>query len=899
MDEKTLTILEFPKILERLAGYCGFSASQEKARALRPVDDLHEARHRQAVTAEAVQFLVTHSDLTIGGARDVRGPVDLAAHGGVLTAAELLDIKQTLTAARTLTRSFERLAAQYPVLYEIVQQMNPPAGLIDAITRTISERGEILDSASEKLASVRREQRIVYERLMSKLQRMVGDPRNAPYLQDALITQRDGRYVIPLRAEFKGRIRSIVHDQSQSGATLFVEPLTVVDQNNQYRELQLAERDEERRILAELSRQVMMHGEAILHTVDVIANLDLALACGKYAEDLAAVEPKLHSLKNQRGASPHPMTPYPDSGRGGEAPPPSPILWGRGAGGDEGLHPGSIIRLYQARHPLLDPETVVAIDVELDPTTYALIITGPNTGGKTVALKTVGLLAVMAQAGLHIPAHTGSEISAFGSIYADIGDEQSIEQSLSTFSGHITNIIRILEQADRRSLVILDELGAGTDPQEGSALARAILSHLLERGITTLVTTHHPELKAYAHATPGVVNASVEFDLETLRPTYHLTIGLPGRSNALAIAERLGLPKAIIVDARSEINPEDLRAEDLLDEIHKQRDLSRQARAAAETARQEAELMRRGLLDRLEKIEDERRKLLDEARREAQEQVSELQDEIAQARKALTRARQPVEALKEIEEIADELEETVEAPVERQELALGPALEKLEGERRRALRVGDKVRLRSLGALGVITALSEDDAEVSIGMLRVRSRLSDLERPAPAPDPRFTIAGSTDAAKGGKELLQASSTGGKGGRQASDSISADGRGSKRGKGKPSGSLAETGESERTGRIPGERGSDERPGGISLAASPGMELDLRGQRADDALDQMERYLDAAYLAGMPFVRIIHGKGTGKLREAVRQALHNHPHVRRYEGGGEKEGGEGVTVAHLAT
>ncbi|MFM8322077.1 MAG: endonuclease MutS2, partial [Chloroflexota bacterium] len=495
MDEKTLAILEFPKILERLAGYCAFSASQEMALALRPSTDLFEVRRRQQVTSEAVQFLVTHSDVSIGGTRDVRPQVDLAQHGAVLSPTELLDIKQTLVSARTLARTFERAAEQYPALFDIVAQLAPPVGLVDAVTRTISERGDVLDSASEKLASVRRELRVVHERLMAKLQRMVGDPHNAPYLQEAIITQREGRYVIPLRAEFKGRIRAIIHDQSQSGATLFVEPLNVVEQNNQYRELQLAERDEERRILTELSRQVAINGEAIIHTVDVIAALDLALAQARYAEDLLAVEPGLAEL-------PELGKPLPKNG-----------------------HPGSVIRLYQARHPLLDQAKVVSIDVELDPETYALIITGPNTGGKTVALKTVGLLALMAQAGMHIPAHSGSEISVFEAIYADIGDEQSIEQSLSTFSGHITNIIRILEQADRRSLVILDELGAGTDPQEGSALARAILSHLLKRSITTLVTTHHPELKAFAHATPGVVNASVEFDLETLRPTYRLTIG--------------------------------------------------------------------------------------------------------------------------------------------------------------------------------------------------------------------------------------------------------------------------------------------------------------------------------------------------------------------------------------
>jgi DNA mismatch repair protein MutS2 len=796
MDVKTLQTLEFPKILERLARYCAFPASVEKARQLLPTNDIEEARARQAATREAYRLLATHSDLTIGGARDVRTAVDLANHGGILLTNDLLDIKSTLIAARNLARLFERLGGQFPILSEIALRLPPPLGLIDSITRTISERGEILDTASEKLGNIRRDLRIVHERLLTKMQRMVGDPKNSPFLQEALITQRDGRYVLPLRAEFKGRIRSIVHDQSASGATLFVEPLAVVELNNEYRELQLAERDEERRILTDLSHQVGIHADEILQTVDTIAELDLAFAKSKYADDLHATEPALL-----------PMRPARDS-----------------------HHPGSTIRLYQARHPLLDPQNVVAVDVELDLQTYAIVITGPNTGGKTVTLKTVGLLALMAQAGLHIPANSGSEISAFDNIYADIGDEQSIEQSLSTFSGHITNIIRILQQADRRSLIILDELGAGTDPQEGAALARALLTHLLDRGITTLVTTHHPELKAYAHTTPGVVNASVEFDLETLRPTYHLTIGLPGRSNALAIAQRLGMPAEIIASARTELSPTDLRAEDLLDEIHRQRDLSRQARLSAEQARDQAEKLRLELTDRLEKIEDERRQVLERARSEAGEEIQLLQNELRELRRLLARARQPLDALQVVEQKVAALEESVEMPVERQVPSLGDSI------LNRPIRLGDKVRLRTLNTQGVVTSIGEEEAEIQVGVLRVRTRLSDVRplaesdqaaRPEPSPAMDYPKASTTD----------------------------------------------------------------------LPASPGFELDLRGRRADDALEALERYLDSAYLAGLPFVRIIHGKGTGKLRQAVRQALQDHPQVGSFEAGGDKEGGEGVTVAKL--
>jgi len=664
--------------------------------------------------------------------------------------------------------------------------------LVDTISRAISERSEILDTASDKLGIIRRDIRIAHDRLLTKMQRIVSDPNNTPYLQETLITQRDGRYVLPLRAEFKGRIRSVVHDQSASGATLFIEPLSVVELNNGYRELQLAERDEERRILADLSAMVGSYAYDLIQAVEIIAELDFILIRGKFSEKIAGTEPVLHAFKNNA----------------------------------TGKHPGSVIRLYQARHPLLDPETVVPIDVELDPQTYALVITGPNTGGKTVTLKTVGLLALMAQSGLHIPTQSGSEISIFVNIFADIGDEQSIEQSLSTFSGHITNIIHIMDVADNHSLVILDELGAGTDPQEGAALAQAILSHLLELGITTLVATHYPELKTYAHARPGVINASVEFDIETLRPTYHLTIGLPGRSNALLIADRLGMPEEIIETARQGFSPDDLRSEDLLDEIHRQREMSRQARADAEETRIEAEQLRAELSERLDNIEGERLEILEEARTENQAEVEKLQDEIRRVRRALARARQPLEAFRSIEEQAEALEESVEEPVSRRQPSV--SMEPIE-PLSRPVRLGDKVKLRTLNQQGIVTSLGEEEAEIQVGILRVRTRLSDLELSGTTLEPTETSA-----------------------------------------------------------LPVEKTATYKP------ASPGVELDLRGLRADEALEALDNYLDTAYLSGMPYVRIIHGKGTGKLRQVVRQALSQHVHVKSFEGGGDKEGGEGVTV-----
>jgi len=817
MDSKTLQTLEFPKILELLANYCAFAVSAEKARALSPSTDIVEARRRLAETSEAVDLLGIQADLSIGGARDIRGVVDLALHGGVMEPGELLDVKYTLVSARTLSRRFERIADQFPKLYDIAAQLPPPLGIIDAVSKALNERGEIIDSASTKLRNIRRDIRIVHDRLISKLQRMVADPKNSSFLQEAIITQRDGRYVLPVKAEFKGRIQSIVHDQSSSGATLFVEPVSVVEQNNQLRELQLSERDEVRRILTELSSMVGQHAYEIQHIIDVVAELDLVLSQAKFALDMEATEPKLHEIPKTKPTKP----------KGALNP----------EKGDR--HPGTKIHLYQARHPLLDPETVVPIDIDLDDRTYALVITGPNTGGKTVTLKTVGLLALMAQAGLHIPAQSGSEISLYQGIYADIGDEQSIEQSLSTFSGHITNIIRILEKADPSCLVILDELGAGTDPQEGSALARALLLHLLDRGITSMVTTHHPELKAFAHATPGVVNASVEFDLESLRPTFHLTIGLPGRSNALAIAQRLGLPESIVSEARSDINPDDTRAENLLNEIHHQRDLARTARAAVEQERQEVDTLRIELIERLENIEDERRSALEGARQEAEEQIKELAAEIDVVRRSLKRALQPVEALAQVEEKIKTLEESIVEPVSRHEPEVGPALQNEQAKRLRRIRLGDRVRLRTLGSQGVVNAISEDEVELLVGAMRVRTRLSDIE-----------LLG------GEQKEFEKSSTG----------------------------LAGSQQKVVDAKLP-------RP------ESPGMELDLRGERADEALEDLERYLDAAYIAGLPFVRIIHGKGTGKLRKVVREALEGHPHLRSFVAGSQQEGGEGVTIAKL--
>jgi DNA mismatch repair protein MutS2 len=796
MDEKTLRMLEFSKVIERLASYAAFSVSEALARGLTPVSDRDEVVRRLALTSEARRLLSRQADMGVGGARSIAPLVDLARHGGVLKAEELLEVKNTLIAARDLTRAFNRQDEAYPHLGKIVACLLPPAGIVDAISQAISDRGEILDQASDKLAVIRRDLKIAHERLYARLERMLNDRDTAPMLQESIITLRNDRYVIPLRAEFKGRIRGLVHDQSSSGATLFIEPLAVVELNNQWHELQLAERDEEQRILADLSLRVGQNAEQLESILAALGRFDLALMCARYADDLDAAEPVLLPPPNEQTR-------------------------------------GGALRLRHARHPLLDPQKVVPIDVDLDEQTFAVVITGPNTGGKTVTLKTVGLLCLMAQSGLHIPVQSGSALCLFENIFADIGDEQSIEQSLSTFSGHIKNIVRILKRANQRTLVLFDELGAGTDPQEGAGLARAILVNLVESRVTCLVATHYPELKAFAHTTPGVINASMEFDLRSLRPTYHLNLGLPGRSNALLIAQRLGLPAEILDAARAAINPGDLHADSLLDEIHRQRDASRKAQGAADRARHEAEKMRGELAARLEKIEEEREQILEQARHEAEQELEDLRLELEDARQALRRARQPLDAVKEAEQAAREVEAALHIPV-------APRKKAEKKPVPRPLKVGDRVHLRRLHLDARVTALSGDDVEVQAGVLRLRVALEELQRP----------------------------------NQAEEEAPVE-------------------------VVPKKRAAHSNAPAAIFHPSPGVELDLRGQLAEDALQKLDNHLEQAFLADLPYIRIIHGKGTGRLREVVRRALRQSRYVKNWTTGSEAEGGDGVTVARLDT
>lgn len=788
-------MLEYPKILARLKAYAGFTGSADLAESLRPTSSLEKALDLQQQTREARLLISRYSDLSFQGAVDLRPMVDQTLHGITLEAVELLAIRNTLVISRNAKRVFEEHAPDALSLAGHAANLSEGLGLVDLINKTISERGEVLDGASEALSRIRSEMKVTHARLMERLSRYLNDPNSAHMLQEALITQRGGRYVLPLKSEFKGRIKAIIHDQSASGATLFIEPIAVVEWNNKYRELELQERDEVLRVLRELSVRVAEQAESLNMTMAAMSILDLALMKARYADDLGAVEPVL--LPFIPNPSPH--------------------------------HPGSTIRLRRARHPLLDPAKAVPIDFELDPETFSVVLTGPNTGGKTVTLKTVGLAVLMAQSGLQVLAQSGSQLSVFRDVFADIGDEQSIEQSLSTFSGHITQLVRVLKKADYRSLVLLDELGAGTDPQEGSALARAVLSHLLNRRITCVVATHYPELKAFAHATKGVTNASLEFDLETLRPTYHLIIGLPGRSNALAIAERLGLRQDIIDAARSELDPTELHAEDLLDEIHRQRDLARENYEASEKARREAEAARQKTSARLAQLEADKNAILQKAEGQAEAELEALRAELEKMRREMARMKEPAEKTEQVTQLLENLavvEEKQEKKAKKQ--ARAPRPRRPEGQ----IQVGEKVLVRRLGTEGTVTSVDAEGLEIQVGMLRLRVRPTDVDRRVAVVEP----------------------------------VAVE---------KPAAVV--------TGRT-----------ALPTVDSPGLELDLRGQRVDEALDALDSYLERGFTAGLIFGRIIHGRGTGALRQAIREALRQSSYIKRWESGGEKEGGDGVSV-----
>ena len=794
ISEKTLATLELHKILQDLTSYTTFGAGEEFAIEMQPTTELEEAQLWQRETAEAVALLEERSSITVRGARDVREPVIKAQRGVIVEPSVLLDIRYTLRRGTTLKRTLGRMHATFPLLAALANEIEECLALQNTIEKTVDDNAEIKDTASARLAIIRRGLKVAFDRLQNKLNRIVANKANQAKLQETIVTMRNGRYVIPLKAEHKGKIKGILHDSSASGATIFIEPLETVELNNKWRELQVEEEKEIRRILADLTEEIAGESERIVRTVQLLGYLDLTFAKARYAIDNNCVQPKLVDIQPRAGGF---------------------------------AHPGTTIQLKGARHPLLKG-VVVPLDLSFDDDSWVLVVTGPNTGGKTVALKTVGLIVLMAQCGLQVPADEAA-LSVFQGLFADIGDEQSIEQSLSTFSSHMTNIIDILERADHRSLVILDEVGAGTDPTEGSALARALLNCLRNRGVTTMVTTHHPELKVYGVETAGVRNASVEFDLETLQPTYRLIVGLPGRSNALAIAERLGLDPAIVADARGMVATEDLAADDLLDEIQRTRAEIRLQHAENEYLRQQMTAQRDELQARLDNIEDERRDVIRAARHHAEDDLADFNKQLRKMRVELRSAGMPAQTLNALKAAADKMANWTNAPLDDDDVTPLDDIDWLP-------RIGDTVFLDTLNAEGVIAELDDKEAQVQVGALRVRARFNDIRK--------RTRSEKRAAERGHARQFEPAET----------------------------------------QLP-------------KAESPGMELDIRGKRVDEAIEILDRYINAAYNAGLPFGRIIHGKGTGRLRQAVRGYLREHLLVSKVTQGQQQEGGAGVTVIHM--
>ena len=783
MNEQTLRVLEYDKIIAMLCREASCSLGQRLAEELRPSADPDWVLASLAVTTEARRAWEEAGRLPLGGLHDVSSEIDRARIGAVLAPEDLLRVGSTLAGGRRLREFLAERRERLPLLWETASGLGSFRRIEDEIARCLGPDGTVLDDASPDLRRLRNLLRTLQNRVRDKLDSLIRGGDHQKHLQEALVTVRNGRYVVPVRQEYKANFPGIVHDQSASGATVFIEPMAVVELNNQLRSAEADEEEEVRRVLSMLSALVGEEAAAIAATLGALAELDLAFAKGRFSLEMGGIEPEVN---------------------------------------DEGW-----LELRGARHPLLRGE-VVPIDAALGKDFDTLVITGPNTGGKTVTLKTIGLLTLMAQSGLHIPARVGSTVGVFTQVACDIGDEQSIEQSLSTFSSHLSHIVAILGGLEgRRTMVLLDELGAGTDPTEGAALAMAILEYLHAREIRTVATTHYSELKAFAYQTPGVQNASVEFDVASLRPTYRLTIGLPGQSNAFAIAARLGLNTSIIERATGLISREDRQVEELIGNIANDAKAARDARRTAEELRARGDRFKQEHEAELARLRREKDEILREAKKEAREILNETRRETENLLRLLQEAgdeKQRREAAKLIrEEIRARLDtlETEEAPP--------PAGEAVALENPRP---GELVRSRSLDKQGQVLALNGDgQVLVQVGIIKINLPLTDLSR---VDEP----AGRANQ----------------------------------------GNLGNLGRNK------------------ALAVSS--ELDLRGMRVDEALAMTDKYVDDLALAGMGQARIIHGKGTGALRQAIGDYLRGHPRIKTSRMGLPNEGGAGVTIIEMA-
>ncbi|WP_284139778.1 endonuclease MutS2 [Virgibacillus sp. LDC-1] len=778
MNKRIYRVLEFTKIIEQLREQAATSLGKELTAQLTPDTELEEVELRQNETDEAVNIRRLNKEIPLGGISDIKPSIKRSVIGGMLHSGECLDVANTIYGGRMVKEFFEKLEVDVPILQGLAISITPLRDLEKQIKSCIDDHGHVMDSASEKLRSIRTSIRTLESKVRDKLDNYTRTKSNM--LSDAIITIRNDRYVLPVKHEYRAAIGGIVHDQSASGQTLFMEPKAVVEMNNRLQEASLNEQQEVDRILMRLTGQIAENEAVLMDNLSILATIDFIHARAKLAEIMKAAKPKIN---------------------------------------DQG-----IIKMQQARHPLIPHDQVVANDIEIGSSFTTIVITGPNTGGKTVTLKMIGLCTLMAQSGLQVPALDGCELAVFKHVYADIGDEQSIEQNLSTFSSHMTNIVQIMEQVDHQSLVLFDELGAGTDPQEGAALAMSILDEVVNRGARVIATTHYPELKAYGYNRENVTNASVEFDVETLQPTYRLLIGVPGRSNAFEISKRLGLNTRIIEHARSLIGVDSKSVENMIASLERSQHEAEKDYEAAQRILEESEQLKHQLEQEWKNLDEKREKLYKKAEEKAERAIQKAKDE----------AEQIVRQLREMKAGAVLKEhEWIEA-----KKALDDALPSLGAEKREEprtvesqgdLHAGDDVTLLAYNQKGtVIEKVSDDEYLIQAGIMKVKVKRKDLK------------------------LVRTKKT-----------------------------------------------SYEKPMATVKGANYHIrtELDLRGERFEDALIRLEKYIDDALLAGYPRVSIIHGKGTGALRKGVQDFVKKHRSISNYREGTMEEGGSGVTVIEL--
>ena len=831
MNQKALKTLEYTKIITQLESHAASPLGKSLCRELSPSSDLEEIRTRQAQTTDAVNRVRLKGSVSFSGLREIGGSLKRLEIGSSLSIPELLSISSVLTVA-SRAKAYGRRDTESPPVFTprfpgqkppkqaevaeyvpdsldpLFQSIEPLTPLNNEIKRCILSEDEIADEASPGLSRVRRSIKAAADRIHTQLNSILNSHRT--YLQDAVITMRDGRYCLPVKAEYKNQVSGMVHDQSATGSTLFIEPMAIVKLNNEIRELEIQEQKEIEAVLASLSNEAAPHIEELRLNMEFLAQLDFIFAKAALSRQYRCSAPVFN-----------------DKGR---------------------------IHIKDGRHPLLDPQKVVPINIWLGKNFDLLIVTGPNTGGKTVSLKTVGLFTLMGQAGLHIPAWEGSELAVFDEVFADIGDEQSIEQSLSTFSAHMTNIVSILQQADSRSLCLFDELGAGTDPTEGAALAIAVLSFLHNMKCRTMATTHYSELKVFALTTPGVENACCEFSVETLQPTYRLLIGIPGKSNAFAISKKLGLPDFIIEDAKSHLEAKDESFEDLLASLETSRVTIEKEQEEIRSYKEEIAQLKSRLTQKEECLDERKDKLIRNASEDAQRILREAKETADQTIREINRLASESGVGKELEAQRAKLREQIKKTDDKLAVkAKGPS----QPISPKKLKIGDGVKVLSMNLKGTVSTLpdAKGDLFVQMGILRSRVNIRDLEL-IREDDISATLGDGSSRTYGGTAA----------GSKAKKTFS-----QAKGNGSGSGQIR-----------------------MSKSFSVGTEVNLIGMTTDEAVPAMEKYLDDAYLAHMPSVRVVHGRGTGALKNACHKRLRQLKYVKDFRLGEFGEGGTGVTI-----